>query len=128
MSIRVEAGRFASVSQTFDSGVLIAHHPRNGIRVLTVDPEFDENGNAQIFAVGQSVFEALVASHSATIVWQPNVKHGWTLIYDGRLDPRSPRLEDGATEKDAVTLTMVSGMLHRPSSHADGPDWQWPES
>ncbi|AZN29451.1 hypothetical protein EJO69_03360 [Flaviflexus salsibiostraticola] len=127
MSIPVEPARFARVTKAFASGVLIAHHPEEGIRVLTVDPDFDEQGSAAITGVRGSILDAAAGDSRMTIVWQPTVAHGWTLIYDGRVDPASPRLVAGADETDALVLTPVSGMLHRPSSHADGPEWIWPD-
>lgn len=126
MSIRVEPSRFARVTQAYASGTLLTYNVESGIRILTVDPLFDADGTARISGVNNSVVRAVTENPAVVIIWQPRVEHGWTLIYDGTVDPRSPRLDDNARDSDELILNPTSGMLHRPSSHADGPDWEWP--
>lgn len=126
MSIRVDPALFASVVTAFSSGVLIAVHPGKGTRVFTVDPEFDSRGTARITGLHGTIIDAVSLNPAATIVWQPRVRHGWTLILDGTVDPSSPRLRAGAGDDDVLIISARSGMLHRPASHADGPDWEWP--
>jgi len=120
MSIRIEPSSLADAASAFDSGILIVHHPERGTRVMTVDPIFESDGTARIRGLGESV---IAADPRVTIVWQPRIRHGWTLICDGQVRPDSPRLVPGAGTDDELIIEPVSGMLHRPHSHADGPDW-----
>lgn len=124
MSIRVESSRFVETVATFDSGILIGRHHRKGIRVLTVDPEFDADATGRIWGLHGTIVDAIKHNPDVTIVWQPRIRHGWTLIYDGTVRSDSPRLA-GHVDGE-LTVEFVSAMLHRPAAHSDGPEWQWP--
>ena len=126
MSIPVEASRFARVTQAYSSGTLLTHTTDTGIRILTVDPVFDSAGTARITGVYGSIVRAVKENPNVVMIWQPRVEQGWTLIYDGEVQLSSPRLVDGASESDELVISYVSGMLHRPVAHRDGPDWVWP--
>ncbi|MEZ7897561.1 MAG: hypothetical protein QMB98_01945 [Flaviflexus sp.] len=127
MSIKVGAGKFTTVTEPFGSGTLIGQHPDEYIRIFTVDPVFDKDGTAHIHGLYGSVVGALKNSPQVTIIWQPRVDHGWTLIYDGVVNADSPRLQEGAGDDDELVISYLSGMLHRPSAHRDGPEWSWPD-
>lgn len=128
MSIRVEPSRIRQTVTAFDSGVLIGHHPDKGTRVFTVDPEFDDDGTARITGLHGTIVDALARDPRVTIVWQPRIRHGWSLIVDGSVRADSPRLIADAGDDAALIIKFVSGMLHRPGAHADGPEWEWPEA
>ena len=127
MSIRVEPTRIAQAVTAFASAILIGQHPEKGTRVFTVDPDIDEEGTITVTGLHGTIVDALAKDPRVTIVWQPTVRHGWTLVCDGVVRSDSPRLTAGAEEDDDVIIDFVSAMLHRPRAHADGPDWVWPE-
>ena len=127
MSIRVEPTRIAQAVTAFASAILIGQHPEKGTRVFTVDPDIDEEGTITVTGLHGTIVDAVAKDPRVTIVWQPTVRHGWTLVCDGVARPDSPRLAAEAEEDDDVIIDFVSAMLHRPHAHADGPDWEWPE-
>ena len=118
MSIRVEPDMVERTAATFGSGTLIGYHTDLGVRIVTVDAVIESDGTMTITGVSGTLMDALAVDPRATIVWQPTVRHGWTLVVDGLARP---------TGSDAIVVETTSAMLHRPSSHSDGPAWEWPE-
>lgn len=110
MSIPVDVARLGEALTDFGSGYLLTVSPRARVKALTVDVRAE---GALLLAMGPSPGSGanLAANPAVTLVFPPAQPHGFTLIVDGT----------GRAVGDDFEITPESAILHRPSSHADGP-------
>ncbi len=111
MSIPVSPAELPEVLARFGSASLISHAAPH-VKVHTVDPVV-EGEDLVVEPVRESLRASLAADPHVTLVWQPLVRHGWTLIVDGV----------GRIDGDRLRIAVESGILHRPRAHSDGPAW-----
>ena len=81
MSIPVSPAELPEVLARFGSASLISHAAPH-VKVHTVDPVV-EGEDLVVEPVRESLRANLAADPHVTLVWQPLVRHGWTLIVDG---------------------------------------------
>jgi hypothetical protein len=115
MTIPVSIEQLPQALPRFASATLITKADPY-VKLLTVDPQV-EGGAVVVEGIHNSTRENVARDPHVTLVWQPLVRHGWTLIVDGT----------GQVRGDRLIVTLESGMLHRPSAHEDGPEWVWPQ-
>ncbi|MGO1593494.1 MAG: hypothetical protein ACTHW1_04330 [Ancrocorticia sp.] len=117
MSIPVSSDNLANVAAHYDAAILITL-PENGYaKLLTVDPEIGPDGTITVMGPSASMAANVGRDPHVTLVWQPRVHHGWTLIADGK-----GTITHGSDAPPALIVTPESAMLHRPSRHKDGPE------
>ena len=109
MSIPVEVSRLSEALADYGSGYLLTVSADGRVKAVTVDPEVVD-GVVRCSASRGSAAN-LAANPQATLVMWPREPHGYSLLVDGT----------AAATDEAVDLTPVSAVLHRPASHADGP-------
>lgn len=109
MSIPVEVERLAEALAGFGSGYLVTASPEGRAKVVTVDPELV--GGVVRCAVSRGSAANLAANPQATLVCWPPEERGYSLLVDGT----------AVATEEAIELTPLSAVLHRPASHADGP-------
>lgn len=117
MSIPVQRHDLAGIAALYQSATLITVPESGYPRILTVDPEIAPDGTITLTHLSQSVITNSSRHPEVTLVWQPQVRHGWTLVVDGMGE-----LACGGEDGPILLVTPDSGMLHRPSQHADGPE------
>lgn len=109
MSIPVAIERLAETLADFGSGYLLTVSPEGRVKAVTVDPEVVEG--VVRCATSRGTAANLADNPQATLVLWPHEQHGHSLLVDGT----------AVSTGDSIELTPVSAVLHRPSSHADGP-------
>jgi hypothetical protein len=109
MSIPVEIARLAEAMGDFGSGYLLTASADGRVKAVTVDPEV--KGGVVRCAASRGTASNLAVNPQATLVLWPRQEHGFSLLVDGT----------AVATDDAVELTPVSAVLHRPAAHADGP-------
>lgn len=120
MTIQVPAAELAATLVGFDHAYLITQRGADQpVKILTVDPVLAD-GRLLVATESESVRAGVAADDRVTLVWPPRVRHGHTLIVDGHATLIATGLETG------LEVRFEHGMLHRPRTHADGPDWQLP--
>ncbi|MCO5310438.1 MAG: hypothetical protein M9891_14370 [Austwickia sp.] len=119
MTIPVPLGDLEQLLATagYASALLITVPATGHAKVLTVDPVPD----GRVFLVptpSRGAAANLAANPAVTLVWPPQQRHGFTLIVDGT----------GVADDEGITVTPVHAILHRPRTHADGPQAPYPLS
>ncbi|HWI43363.1 MAG TPA: pyridoxamine 5'-phosphate oxidase [Nocardioides sp.] len=112
MSIPVDPKDLAQALADFGSGYLLTTSSPQ-VKVVTVDPEVDANGNLAISGPGRGTLANLAQNPAVTLVFPPLERHGYTLLVDGTA-------QAGGDGQDVV-VEPTGAVLHRPASHADGP-------
>lgn len=110
MSIPVEVAGLASALQDFGAGYLLTIGGRAGVKVVTVEPSVTD-GVLLVEAPGRGTIANLAANPAVTLVFPPREPRGFTLLVDGTAD----------VSGEDVRVTPSGAVLHRPSSHSDGP-------
>ncbi len=110
MSIVVDPTQLAGALQDFGSGYLLTVSSEGVVKAVTVDP-VAEDGVLRIAGPSRGSAKNLADNPSATVIFPPAERHGYTLIVDG-----SARVVG-----DGFEVAPSAAVLHRPSSHADGP-------
>lgn len=116
MTIPVPVADLAPALERFDSATLVVSPPDTWPRVFTTDPEVVDGG-LRLPSLPATVVSRALAHPRVTLVWQPRARHGHTLVVDGWAE----LADSGATGELRVRIDHA--VLHRPSTHADGPDW-----
>lgn len=109
MSILIDLDRLATVLEDFGAGYLVTTGSDGRAKVVTVDPVVEDGAIALPPSKGSA--RNLADNPTATLVFPPPEPKGYTLLVDGTAT--------GAD--DGVRFTPESAVLHRPSSHSDGP-------
>ena len=112
MSRPVSPAEMNEVLARFESASLITKSSPH-VKILTVDPVMEGDYLFIEDITGSTLANAAADPH-VTLIWQQHVHHGWTLIIDGT----------ARVEGERLWISMDSGMLHRPRTHADGPAWE----
>ena len=112
MSIPVDPKDLAQALADFGSGYLLTTSSPQ-VKVVTVDPEVDADGNLAISGPGRGTLANLAQNPAVTLVFPPLERHGYTLLVDGTA-------QAGGDGQDVV-VEPTGAVLHRPASHADGP-------
>lgn len=114
MTIPVAIGDLERVLTTFGSAYLITIGTGH-TKVVTVDPVVE--GRVLLVPTPSRGSAANIAANPAvTVVWPPLEPRGFTLIVDGT----------AVADEDGITVAPEHGILHRPSTHADGPEAPYP--
>lgn len=111
MSIPVSFDQLADLFTHYPCATLITLREGTFVKIMTVDPVLRAN-RIVVPDARKSVLLNAAADPHVTLILQPAQPHGWTLIVDGL----------GKVVLDNLEIEMVSGMLHRPRSHSDGPN------
>lgn len=115
MTIPVPLGDLARLLTAYGSAYLLTASNDGRTKVITVDPV--PEGRLLLVATPSRGAAANIAANPAvTLVWPPLERHGFTLIVDGT----------AVADEDGVTVSPEHGILHRPGTHADGPDAPYP--
>lgn len=115
MTIPVSVAQLPGVLGRFGHAYLLTLRPNGSVKVHTVDPAFKE-GRLVVACEHRSALENARREPRVTLVWPPTVHHSHSLIVDGR----------ATVSGEQLAVEIDSAMLHRPASHADGPDWAFP--
>lgn len=109
VSIPVDLNELELALSGFGMGYLLTASPTGAVKAVTVDPRWADG----ILLTGPSKGTAanLRANPSATLIFPPPEPKGYTLIIDGT----------ASASVDAIALTPVTAVLHRPAAHRDGP-------
>ena len=110
MSIPVEIDRLADTLAGYGTGYLLTCSAEGRIKAVTVEPELAD-GRLQC-QPSRGTAANVAAIPAATLLFPPREERGYTLLVDGTAE---------ATD-DAVAFTPDTAVLHRPASHADGPE------
>ncbi len=102
-------------TQKGGSAILLGANEERQCRIWTCDP-YMEDGLVIIPNVGSSQLRLIASNPVATLVYPAIDPHGFTFIIDGHAEVL-------ADEPNTVALKPSGGMLHRPPTHADGPEW-----
>ncbi len=116
MSIPVSPTELGTIAAHYDAAILITLPAGTYAKILTVDPEIQDDGTIGIDGISSSTVANVANNPRVTLVWQPLKHHGWSLIVDGTAIIVH---DDGAAPR--LLVAPESGMLHRPAGHADGP-------
>lgn len=118
MTIPVPFDQLEATLTEFDHAYLITLRADGGfVKILTVDP-FVRDDRLVVAPVRESVRANVAGDSRVTLVWPPRRFHGFSLIADGT----------GSLTDESIEIEVDHAMLHRPSEHADGPAWVFPES
>lgn len=115
MTIPVPLHRLAETLHQFGSAVLVTLPAGSWAKAHTVDPVVDGDALLVADAPGSAV-RNVAANPLVTLAWQPLVRHGHTLLVDGRAEASGADLR----------IRVDHAILHRPAAHADGPAWTGP--
>ena len=116
MTILVPLEQLAATLEHFASASLVTLTADTWPKIHTVDPVVD--GDAlRVVSPAPSVYRNVATNPLVTLIWQPTVHHGHTLLVDGW----------AVTDGEALRIRIDHAMLHRPAAHADGPAWVAPE-
>ena len=118
MSIPVSPAELPEVLARFGSASLISHAAPH-VKVHTVDPVV-EGEDLVVEPVRESLRANLAADPHVTLVWQPLVRHGWTLIVDGvgRID--GDRLWGSLMDLAQIGATKKGGVCRLALTELDG--------
>lgn len=117
MTIPVPVAELAATCVHFGAALLIVGDGEGWPRVFTVDPVVD--GDALVLAgLSDRMRDRALAQPRVTVVWQPLVRHGHTLVVDGWAEAGGTGAAGGG-----VLVRVDHAVLHRPQAHADGPVW-----
>ncbi|MDO5712399.1 MAG: pyridoxamine 5'-phosphate oxidase [Micrococcales bacterium] len=109
MSTPVDVADLAKALRDFDSGYLLTT-AAGRVKAVTVevrvtDSVLDIPGGSRGSAAN------LARNPSATLLFPPRQRHGYTLLVDGTAEARN----------DGFRFTPATAVLHRPSAYSDGP-------
>ncbi|WP_310962681.1 pyridoxamine 5'-phosphate oxidase [Nocardioides terrisoli] len=113
MSIPVDPQRLAEALGDFDGGYLLSTSGDGRVKVVAVEPRVDPDSGARLLVdrPGKGSAANVAANRAVTLLFPPRAHHGYSLIADGSADG----------DADRMAVTVSGAVLHRPSSHADGP-------
>lgn len=115
MTIPVRIEQLAATMSRFGSAQLLTLAADGAVRVHTVDPRFAHE-QLHLTSEHRSALDNIARDPRVTLVWASPKHHGWTLIVDGT----------ATVNGDAIVVEIDHGILHRPGSHDDGPEWVFP--
>lgn len=110
MSIPVELDRLAEALTEFGAGYLLTASADGRVKVLTVDPDVRE-GTVVVSGPSKGSAANIAANPRVTLVFPPPQPKGFSLIVDGVAEAVG----------DDFRVRPSAAVLHRPSSHSDGP-------
>ena len=110
MSIPVEVGDLAAALDGFGAGYLLTTSAAGQVKVVAVEPSI-AHGVLSVRSPGRGTLANLSGNPTVTLLFPPLEQRGYTLLVDGAAE----------VEADDVRVTPSGAVLHRPSSHADGP-------
>ena len=110
MSIPVAIDQLAEALADFGAGYLLTASAEGKVKAITVEPVVRQ-GAVVVPGPSGGTAANLAANPQVTLVFPPAVPRGYTLIVDGTAQ----------VSGDDFLVTPQAAVLHRPSSHSDGP-------
>ncbi len=104
MSVKVDLDRLSGTLADFTFAYLVTVGDDFRAHTVAVSPVLS-GGTFDVGPVGNGTRRNTSAHPDVTLVWPPHDPGGHTLIVDGR----------GRVDGDAVTVTPVGAVLHRPA-------------
>ena len=118
MTIPVPGEVLAGVLARFGSAVMVTPVTDGWPRVLTVDARAEDSADGVeivIVSPHPAGLRRVAENPLVTLVWPSPVHHGHSLVVDGW----------GRVDAQDIRVVLDHAVLHRPGTHADGPDWVW---
>lgn len=110
MSIPVEIGDLGKALTDFGAGYLLTTSGDGRVKAVTVEPVL-AGGDLVVVAPGHGSSANIAANPAVTLLFPPLAPRGYTLLIDGTAEMTG----------DDARISPTTAVLHRPTSHADGP-------
>jgi hypothetical protein len=110
MSIPVDVQDLAAALAGFGAGYLLTTGGDGRVKAVTVEPEVVD-GVLVVTGPGRGSRRNIAENPVVTVLFPPTEPRGFTLLVDGTAE----------LDGEDARVTAAGAVLHRPSSHSDGP-------